>query len=198
MPARTGQEYLAGLKEQPREVYLGGQRVTDVTTFPGLANGARSLASLYDMQHDPALRDEMTYTSPTAGQRVGLSFLTTKTTDDLARRRVLMSHWAHTSYGMMGRTPDFLNVSLMAMAGAADFFRQNRPEFKLNVINYYEYVQECDLTLTHTLVNLQRNLRPAVNSRNFSTDVALAVVRETDSGMVVRGVPEYWPPWAPV
>ena len=187
MPARTGQEYLTGLKEQPREIYLGGQRVEDVTTFPGLANGARSVAALYDMQHDPALRDEMTYTSPTSGQRVGLSFLTTKTTDDLARRRVMMSHWARTSYGMMGRTPDFLNVSLMAMAGAGDYFAQNWPEFKKNVINYYEYVREQDLTLTHTLVNLQRNRRPAVNSRNFSTDVALAVVREADAGIVVKG-----------
>ncbi len=187
MPARTGLEYLSGLKEQPREVYLEGQRVEDVTTLPGLANGARSVAHLYDMQHDPVLRDEMTYTSPTTGQPVGLSFLTTRTIEDLARRRVMMSHWAHTSYGMMGRTPDFLNVSLMAMAGAGDFFAQNRPEFKQNVISYYEYVREHDLTLTHTLVNLQRNRRPAVNSRNFSTDVALAVVRETDAGIIVKG-----------
>src|SRR5881396_1670693 len=94
MPARTGKDYLAGLREQRREIYLGGQRVEDVTAFPGLANGARSVAALYDMQHDPALRDEMTYTSPTTGQRVGLSFITPKTTDDLARRRVMMSHWA--------------------------------------------------------------------------------------------------------
>ena len=157
MPARTGKDYLAGLREQRREIYLGGQRVEDVTAFPGLANGARSVAALYDMQHDPALRDEMTYTSPTTGQRVGLSFITPKTTDDLARRRVMMSHWAHTSFGMMGRTPDFLNTSLMAMAGAGDYFAQNRPEFRQNIIDYYEYVREHDLVLTHTLVNLQRN-----------------------------------------
>src|SRR5438132_1388601 len=71
MPARTGKDYLAGLREQRREIYLGGQRVEDVTAFPGLANGARSVAALYVMQHDPALRDEMTYTSPTTGQVVG-------------------------------------------------------------------------------------------------------------------------------
>ena len=66
MPARTGQQYLEGLRQQPREIYLGGQRVEDVTTFPGLAGGARSLAGLYDMQHDPNLREEMTYASPTS------------------------------------------------------------------------------------------------------------------------------------
>jgi 4-hydroxyphenylacetate 3-monooxygenase len=187
MPARTGQEYLAGLKEQSREVYLGGQKVGDVTAFPGLANGARSIAALYDMQHNPCLQDEMTYISPTTGKNVGLSFLTPRSLEDLQRRRVMMSHWAHTSYGMMGRTPDFLNVSIMAMAGAGDYFGQNRPEFKQNIVNYYQYIRENDLTLTHTLVNLQRNRAPAASSMNYSTDVALAVVKETDAGIVVRG-----------
>jgi 4-hydroxyphenylacetate 3-monooxygenase len=185
--ARTGKDYLAGLREQPREIYLGGQRVTDVTTFPGLASGARSVAALYDMQHDPALRDEMTYPSPTSGERVGLSFITPRTGEDLARRRVMMSHWAHTSYGMMGRTPDFLNVSIMAMAGAGDYFARNRPEFRQNIVDYYEYIRERDLVLTHTLVNLQRNRAPLGTSLEDRTDVALSVVRETDQGLVVRG-----------
>ncbi len=187
MPARTGKDYLAGLRAHPRETYLGGQRVEDVTTFPGLANGARSVAALYDMQHDAALRDAMTYASPTTGQRVGLSFITPQSIEDLTRRRVMMSHWAHTSYGMMGRTPDFLNVSVMAMAGAGDYFAQNRPEFKQNIVNYYEYIREQDLVLTHTLVNLQRNRAPAGALLDDQTDVALAVVRETDRGIVVRG-----------
>ena len=187
MPARTGNEYLAGLREQPREVHLAGQRVDDVTAFPGLANGARSIAALYDLQCDPAHRDEMTYPSPSSGDPVGLSFLTPKSVADLERRRVMMSRWAHTGYGMMGRTPDFLNVSMMAMAGAGDYFAQDRPEFKQNIVNYYEHVRENDLTLTHTLVNLQRNRSPSASSTNYSTDVALAVVDETDRGLVVRG-----------
>src|SRR5260370_21019641 len=96
MPARTGKDYLAGLREQRREIYLGGRRVDDVTTFPGLANGARSVAALYDMQHDPPLRDEMTYTSPTTGQRVGLSVITPTTSDDLPRRRLMLPRSPHT------------------------------------------------------------------------------------------------------
>ena len=187
MPTRTGAQYLAGLRAQPREVHLGGQRVEDVTTFPGLAGGARSVAALYDMQHEPALRDAMTYLSPTTGERVGLSFITPKTTDDLVRRRVMMSRWARTSYGMMGRTPDFLNVSIMAMAGAGDYFARNRPEFKDNIIRYYELVREQDLVLTHTLVNLQRNRAPLGTPLEDQTDVALSVVRETSEGLVVRG-----------
>ena len=67
MPARTGAEYLAGLKEQPREIWLDGRRIDDVTEFPGLANGARSIAALYDMQHDGKAGCAMTYPSPSSG-----------------------------------------------------------------------------------------------------------------------------------
>ncbi len=127
MPARSGKQYLAGLREQEREVWLGGERVRDVTTHPGLKNGARAIASLYDMQLDPKLRDEMTYVSPTSGDRVGLSFLIPRTREDLEKRRVMMLNWARTTCGMMGRSPDFMNVTYAAWAGAADFFAQSRP-----------------------------------------------------------------------
>ena len=65
MPARTGQEYITGLKDRPREVWLNGERIKDVTEHPALRNGVRSVAALYDMQHDPALREEMTFASAT-------------------------------------------------------------------------------------------------------------------------------------
>ena len=64
MPARTGAQYLAGLRERKTEVWLRGERVTDVTTHPGLAGGARAIASLYDLQCDPGHREAMTLPVP--------------------------------------------------------------------------------------------------------------------------------------
>ncbi|MCH8108285.1 MAG: 4-hydroxyphenylacetate 3-monooxygenase, oxygenase component [Chloroflexi bacterium] len=186
MPARTGQEYITGLKERPREVWIEGKRIEDVTTHPALANGVRSVAALYDMQHDPELQEEMTYASPTTGQPVGLSFLIPQTIEDLERRRNMMTRWAWATCGMMGRSPDFLNVIFSAWAGAADYFAQNRPEFKQNVIDYHEFIRENDVTLTHALVNLQRSRTPGA-ATNLSEEVALTAVKETDAGLVVRG-----------
>ena len=54
----------------------------------------------------------------------------------------------------MGRTPDYLNVSFVAMAAAADYFAQDRHEFGENVRRYYELIREGDLCLTHTLPDL--------------------------------------------
>jgi 4-hydroxyphenylacetate 3-monooxygenase len=186
MPARTGRQYLEGLRDQEREVWLGGERVKDVTAHPGLANGAQAVAALYDMQHEPGLREEMTYVSPSSGERVGLSFIVPRTREDLERRRVMMLHWARASCGMMGRSPDFMNVTFAAWAGAAAFFGEMRPEFAENMRRYYEHIRENDLTLTHALVNLQRS-RAASGAFNLEEGTALQVVRETDSGIVVRG-----------
>lgn len=187
MPARSGADYLERLRETPPEIHMEGQRIKDVTAHPTLGNGARTLAALYDLQHDPAVGREMTYTSPSSGDPVGLSFIIPRTHDDLARRRTMMTHWARVSCGMMGRTPDFLNVAVMSMAAASDYCGRNRPEFKQNIENYYEYIREQDLTLTHTLVNLQRSRSPLTTALEDRTDVALSVVKETDAGIVVNG-----------
>ena len=96
MPARTGEEYIAGLREQAAEVYICGEQVKDVTTHPAFRNGVRTIASLYDMQHDPARRDAMTYISPATGDRVGRSFITPRTVQDLEQRHIMMAHWART------------------------------------------------------------------------------------------------------
>jgi 4-hydroxyphenylacetate 3-monooxygenase len=186
MPARTGREYLKGLQEQEREVWLGGERVTDVTTHPGLRNGAQAIAALYDMQHDPDLGHAMTYVSPSSGDRVGLSFIVPRTRPELEQRREMMLHWARTTCGMMGRSPDFMNVTFAAWAGAAGYFAQDRPAFGENIRRYYEHIREKDLTLTHALINLQRS-RTVSGTFNLQEGTALKVVRETDAGIVVRG-----------
>ena len=192
MPARNGRQYIERLKDRPPALYLRGQRVQDPTAHPGLSGGVQTVARLYDLQREPGAA--MTYPSPSSGQPVGLSFITPQTAADLDARREMMRRWAQVSCGMMGRTPDFLNVSLMAMAAAGDYFAEDRPEFKDNIRNYYEMVREQDLVLTHTLVNLQRNRNPetAAPGRGADaladhTDIALSVVKETDAGIIVHG-----------
>ena len=187
MPARTGKQYIEGLRERPPSLYMNGKKVKDATKQPGLKGGIRTLARLYDLQHDPKVGPEMTYESPTTGDQVGMSFLTPKTHEDLERRRRMMRNWARITCGMMGRTPDFLNVSLMAMAAAGKYFGQNRPEFEKNIQDYYEFIREKDLVLTHTLVNIQRNRSSAGTGLDDSVDVALSVVKETDAGIIVHG-----------
>ena len=186
MGARTGNEYLEGLRQSSAEIWLGDERITDVTTHPALQGCAQSMATLYDMQHTEDLRDEMTYPSPTTGDPVGLSFITPRTLEDLQRRSAMMFHWSRFSGGMLGRSSDYINVEIMAAAAAADFYHQNDPRFGENARNYYDYARENDLCMTHTLVNPQSN-RALTASGHPSADVALRIVDENADGMVVRG-----------
>ena len=49
----TGAEFLESLRG-PREVWIYGEQVRDVTAHPAFRNPARMLARLYDALHDPA------------------------------------------------------------------------------------------------------------------------------------------------
>jgi 4-hydroxyphenylacetate 3-monooxygenase len=186
MPARTGQQYIDGLRAQKREIWLGGERVKDVTTHPGLSGGVKAIASLYDLQHDAKLKKVMTYKSPTTGDRVGRSFSNPKTREELETRTKMMLNWARTTNGMMGRSPDFMNVTFAAWSAAADFFGEKRPEFGQNMRDYVEFLRENDVCLTHALINLQRS-RNASGMFNLQEGTALEVKKETSAGVVVHG-----------
>jgi len=186
MPARTGQEYLEGLKRNPPNLFIDGERVSDPTTHPATKNVARSIAHLYDLQHVPELRDVMTYESPTTGERVGMSFLEPTTNEDLEKRARMHKVWADASLGFIGRSPDYLSVNVMAAARASEYFSQCDPRFGENIRRYYEYVREGDLCLTHALTNPQVN-RSARADQLDDPYIALGLVKETAEGIVVRG-----------
>lgn len=186
MPARSGAQFLQGLRDRPRELWLEGERIVDPVEHPAFRNIVRSVAALYDMQQAPGTRDEMTYVSPTTGRRVGLSFLMPHTHDDLVRVRTMMKRWADYSGGFMGRTPDYLNRALVGYASAAAYCAENDPRFGENIRRYYEYVREQDLCLTHTLINPQAN-RAVGPSQQADPYLAARIVEEHSRGIVLRG-----------
>src|SRR5262245_52922060 len=135
--ARTGTEYLEALDDRAIRVEIEGQQYTGrVSKIPQLANVVQTYAQLFDLQHDPALRDVMTYSSPTSGERVGMSFLQPANAEDVARRGAAMRVWAEYSLGNLGRTSDYCNSSIMALAGAADWFAQDDRDYGENVRRY--------------------------------------------------------------
>lgn len=187
MGVRTGQEYLDGIASAAITVEIHGELTTGkVAEIPAFRNLLQTYAGLYDLQHDPALRDVMTYDSPSSVGRVGMSFLEPESQDDVVRRRRMMEVWARASNGMLGRTGDYLNAAIMAMAGASDWFAQADPAFGANIRAYYEHVREHDLLLTHTLIMPQANRSKTV-SEQADPYLAARIVEENDNGVVIRG-----------
>src|ERR1700749_484048 len=107
MAARTGKDYIERLAASRPTIQVQGETVSaGVPDHPAFRNVVRTYARLYDLQHEPELRDTLTYESPTSGERVGTSFMVPRTHEDLAKRREAMRVWASDSLGTLGRTGD--------------------------------------------------------------------------------------------
>ena len=72
MAARSGTEFLERLSASHPTVYVQGEELTGgIAGHPAFRNVVRSYAELFDLQHDPAYKDTLTYPSPLTGQPVG-------------------------------------------------------------------------------------------------------------------------------
>jgi 4-hydroxyphenylacetate 3-monooxygenase len=187
MGARTGNDYIERLGSTSPTIQIHGETLTGkVPDHPAFRNIVRTYAQLYDLQHQPELKDVMTYESPTSGDPVGRSFMVPKTHEDLASRREMMKVWADYSGGTLGRTGDYLNSSLMALSEAGDWFAQADKAFGENVRNYYEKVREEDLLTTHTLIPPQAN-RSEGAGQQMGGNLSAHIVDQDDNGITVRG-----------
>lgn len=184
MGARHGKDVLQRLREQPIELWHRGRRVADLTREAGLAGGVATLAELYDVQWQAP--ETMLFDSPTTGNKVGRSFMIPRTQDELTAVGSAMLRWSRHTFGMMGRSPDYINRAISAYAGGADFLGQADRRFGENVRRYHEHIREHDLCLTHTLINPQAN-RAVGPARQTDPFLAARVKQETDAGLVIKG-----------
>jgi len=185
MSVRTGQQYIAGIQSK-REVWVNGTLVENVTAYAPFRATIQSIAALYDLQHDPAHRDILTYACEETGDRCARAFAPPYTPDDLALRRRAFQIYAESSFGMLGRSPDFLNSAVMAYATAAGFFGGEGERFSANIKRYYRYCRENDLFLSHATIPPQVDRSKAASEQDDAFSY-LRVVKETADGIIVRG-----------
>jgi 4-hydroxyphenylacetate 3-monooxygenase len=187
MAARSGAEFLERLSAARVHVEVQGDTlIGGVADHPAFSNVVRSYAELYDMQHDPQYKELLTYPSPSTGEPVATSFLEPRSPQDLAKRSSAFKLWADRSLGMLGRTPDYLNSALMALASAQSWFAEADPQFGENIRRYYAMVREEDLLCTHTLIPPQAN-RAVSGSQQARGSLMAHITREDDNGIVLNG-----------
>lgn len=179
MAIRTGAAYIEELKARQNDVVLRGKTVPDVTQDPAFAGAVRAVAELYDHQHHPDHMDDSTFVDQDG--RHSLAFLAPTSRQDLTRcyRHYLDRSRFH--YGMLGRPPDSLNANVTSWYLARhEFGAVFGSAAKDRLDQYYRFVRDRDLFLTHFLVS------PAV-PRGAESESTLRRVGETADGIVVRG-----------
>lgn len=181
---KRGADYLGGLRDG-RVVYVGGERVDDVTAHPGFRNAARSYARIYDARFDDAFKDILTYEE--AGERYATYFLQPRSRADLEKRTRSCEVIAELTYGMMGRSPDFVGGYIAGAAMQPEIFDTGTCNFSGNVRSFYEYCRCNDVFLSHAVTPPQGTRDRKMYQREAARVPALAVVAEGDDGIRVTG-----------
>jgi 4-hydroxyphenylacetate 3-monooxygenase oxygenase component len=183
--ARTGAQFLEQLGADAREIWLNGERVSRPLEHPQLEEAARSIARVFDLQHEHA--DEMLAPSPDDGSLVNVTHLIPRSREDLERRRRAFELVAAASGGVMGRTPDYLNVTFACFAGRADVWARRGNEHGAEyLVAYQKEMRDRDLSTTHSIMNPQVD-RSKPEAEQAAGEVALHKVGETKHSIVVRG-----------
>jgi len=182
---RSGAEYLRSLKDG-RRVFVDGQCVTDVTRHPAFREAARSIAKLYDIAADPALRERMTFPSPKTGAPVWRAWQIPKTHADLRARRLFSETWAESTFGLMGRTPDHVASFFCGYAAVPQVLAAGGQRFADNVVAFYEFMRDNHIYASYAIVPPQIDRSKPAHKQSDPTLYA-GVVKERDDGIVISG-----------
>ena len=188
MPARTGRQFLAGLKKDGREIWVGDERVDDATEHPAFRGAAHVLAGVFDLQYKEA--DACLMPDPDTGELINKSHMIPRSREDLLQRHRALETISEYTVGLMGRTPDYMNVTFAGFAGRCDEWAIDGNERgATNLVNFQKELARKDISLTHTIVHTTTNKAKGETpiAGDDDEDVAMHKVADTEYGMIVRG-----------
>jgi len=175
---KTGAEHLESLRDG-RVIYVGSEKIDDVTTHPAFRNAARSMAAIYDMK-----RADPQYSFAEGKERYSAYFLRAKSKDDLVKRTRLHRAIAAMSHGLLGRSPDHVSSFVTGMAMNASVFGR----YEKNLMAYYEHMRKHDVYGVYAVLPPQAARNPDFYQKQNLPVPSLRVVREEDDGLVVTGM----------
>jgi 4-hydroxyphenylacetate 3-monooxygenase len=184
--ARTGADFLAGLRARPRSLWLEGELVGDVTEHPSLGGAARTLAAVFDRQHEYA--DDCLIPDPETSEPINISHMLPTSIDDLRRRVRGLSRISEMTVGLMGRTPDYMNMKFASFAArwtdwaGADGRNADGAQ---NLLDFHHRLAREDISLTHTII--QPNIDKRTDGAIIGNKVTLHKIGESHDSVIVRG-----------
>ena len=182
---RTGKEHLERLRDG-RVVYIGRERVDDVTTHPAFRHAAQTAAQIYDVKADPANHESMTFVED--GERYSSYYILAKDRDDLRKRSQTHRKIAEVTHGFFGRSPDHVSSFVTGMCTKSDVLDTERNKFSGNLHAYYEHMRRNDIYAAYAVLPPQAARDPAFYQKQNLPIPTLQLVREEDDGVVISGM----------
>ncbi len=164
----------------PRQVTLQGKQVEDLTRCLEFEGTIDAVDRYFQLQKERS--EQHLFNGPMGSMSMGL--MVPRSIDDLRRKRQHYKEVADISFGMMGRTPDFMNAALAAFVSHADVLCS--PDFASNMRAFYDHVATGNLFLGHAAINPQVDRTKPLHKQT-SEFAGLRTLARNGEGIVVSG-----------
>jgi 4-hydroxyphenylacetate 3-monooxygenase len=179
---RTGQQYLDSIRDG-REVYIDGDLVKDVTRHPSFRPLIDIRARIYDMQHEAATRDILSFQAD--GERHAIANKLPRTEQDWWDKRRATDTVLEAIGGIVTRVGDETVGEMWSLFDGQDVLNEVDPRFSANIRRHIQAVLESDPF--HVSANTDPKGDRSKSPQEQDPDMLLHVVKETDAGIIVRG-----------
>jgi 4-hydroxyphenylacetate 3-monooxygenase len=181
---RTGEEYRESIRDG-REVWIGGERVKDVTEHPAFKPAVGARARIYDMAHEEATAAVMSYTDEETGERNCVAHKPPRTQQDWQDKRTAVDTVLDEVRGVVTRVGDETVGEMWSLYDGQEVLNEVNPQFAENIRCHVLHAVRADPF--HVSANTDPKGDRSKRPQDQDPDMLLHVVRETDSGIVVRG-----------
>jgi 4-hydroxyphenylacetate 3-monooxygenase len=181
---RTGAQYLDSIRDG-REIWINGERVEDVTTHPMFAPIVAIRARIYDMAHEAATREAMSYLDADTGERNCIANKLPRSQQDWHDKRHAVDLVQREARGVVTRVGDETVGEMWSLFDGQDVLNEVDPRFAENIRAQVQRAVHADPF--HVSANTDPKGDRSKAPQDQDPDMLLHVVRETDSGIVVRG-----------
>jgi 4-hydroxyphenylacetate 3-monooxygenase len=181
---RTGDDYRESIRDG-REIWIDGARVKDVTTHPAFKPVVDLRARIYDLAHQDATRDVMSYVDRKSGERCAIGSQLPLTKTDWHAKRLAVDTVLDDVGGVVTRVGDETVGEMWSLYDGQDVLNEIDPRFSEHIRSHVRHAEVGDPfhVSANTAPKGDRSKRP----QDQDPDVLLRVVNETSTGIVVRG-----------
>jgi len=179
---RTGAQYLEGLRDG-REVWIDGERVTDVAAHPAMKPIIDIRARMYDMQHEAAHAPALTYLED--NNRHSIFNRLPKEQRDWHDKWKAVDTVMNDIKGVVTRVGDETVGEMWSLYDGRDVLNEIDPKFAENIARHIQRVIETDVF--HVSANTDPKGDRSKAPQDQDPDMMVHVVKETDKGIIVRG-----------
>lgn len=181
---RTGDEYRDSIRDG-RVVYIDGERVDDVPSHPAFKPLVDARARIYDMAHEPATRDVMSYVDPLTGERNPIGPRLPHEQQDWWDKRRAVDAVLDDVGGIITRVGDETVGEMWSLYDGQDVLNEIDPRFSENIRRHVQRAAVEDPF--HVSANTDPKGDRSKKPQDQDPDMLLHVVKETENGIIVRG-----------